>query len=253
MLLHVMCCAYYAICSARPPAATLVSSESAAVGGTRWVEVLRPLQPTDDPRLLEAAADAADDAIGDGGSGEMGALADVHADFRPIGGLNLYVCALYQTLCLFFGEAVLADDAPTGQRLGGMLLMIVGMLVIAQLIADVNAFATAASMSRVRFQKRLNLVTEKMEFYRLPPEVQMRVRLRYNYAWRKYRDMQATDFLTSLSPPMSKDIATTLYLVSPQGPERHIAAGGRTPTSPQGAGTPVVSAASQRAGRGASD
>ena len=55
-------------------------------------------------------------------------------------------------------------------------------------------------------------ISEKMNFYRLAPDVQLRVRLRYNYAWRKYRDMQAADFLTSLSPSLSSDIATTLYL-----------------------------------------
>ena len=43
-------------------------------------------------------------------------------------------------------------------------------------------------------------------------EMQLRVRLRYNYAWRKYRDMQDADYLQALSPSLSTDIATTLYL-----------------------------------------
>ena len=53
---------------------------------------------------------------------------------RPLGGLNLYFCAAYQTLCLFLGESVLSDDAPTGQRIMGMLLMMLGVLVVATLI-----------------------------------------------------------------------------------------------------------------------
>ena len=138
MLLHTMTCAYYGICSSRPAAVQLWTNETSV--GPSWEEVT----------LISQVEEEAT-------SGEAFVI------IRPLGGLNLYFCAAYQTLCLFLGESVLSDDAPTGQRIMGMLLMMLGVLVVATLITDVNEASAASNMSRLRFQKRLNLISEKME------------------------------------------------------------------------------------------
>ena len=88
MLLHTSTCAFYGICSTRPPVSTLWTAE-----------------PTDGgPTLPEIVG-----TVPAGGTDGLDDDSDSLVVVRPLGGINLYVLALYRTLCLFLGEAVLAE------------------------------------------------------------------------------------------------------------------------------------------------
>ena len=50
-----------------------------------------------------------------------------------------------------------------------------------------------------------------MNFYNLPLSLKSRVRERYEYAWKQYRDLQSDEFLYGLCPSLKEDIHAHMY------------------------------------------
>ena len=77
---------------------------------------------------------------------------------------------------------------------------VLGAVLIAVLFGSVALQLANSNLSRLRFNEHMKVVNEKMNFYHLPLSLKSRVRERYEYAWKQYRDLQSDEFLYHLCP-----------------------------------------------------
>ena len=122
-----------------------------------------------------------------------------------------YVAALFATLSLMLGEADPAAERGPAQQLFAMALMLLGAVIAALLFGAVAVHLANSSVSALRFQEQMRMVNERMAFFHLPRELQQRVRMRYEYSWKQYRDLRSDEFLYELCPVMRRDITMHLH------------------------------------------
>ena len=226
MVLHLGACAYYAVCSTRPAARLLWTDEDGGSGGGSGGDSGAPSWEPDVRRFDASTAAQAEENGGDFGSADVAGSGTDGADAlaREYGALNLYVCALYVCCALLRGDAVASADATTAQRLVGMALMGVGLLLLLQLIADVIHAAGLLATHSASDGARVSALIERCDREGAPRSERRRARLRCGYAawrygaWSSVAEAEAADgggWPGAVSPPLASELAspTALRLV----------------------------------------
>ena len=131
---------------------------------------------------------------------------------------NTYLYALYNTFALLLGDAELGLSFTSQFSAQGvhvlpwvLLLLLLGAVICAFLFGSVALQIANYSMSRLKFNERMRVANENMQFYNLPTSLVVRTRTRYEYAWKQYRDLEADAFLWKLSPALKRETCMHLY------------------------------------------
>jgi CRP-like cAMP-binding protein len=116
------------------------------------------------------------------------------------------------------------EDA-TKLYLTSTVFMVVGLFLIALLISEANVYVMGKMQGSAAFQSKTDRVNYEMEYYGVPPDLQVQVRAFYDYVWihqRQYDDkiallsdqQMSTDLQRKLALHLFKDVVSHISFFS---------------------------------------
>jgi len=135
--------------------------------------------------------------------------AEERDDYYPDDDAETYVAALYLSLCMLVGSDI--RPLSFNQRLYCSFTLLVGACFLAVIVGNMALLVANFNLQQTRHRQKMDLLTDTMRAYRLPPLQCGRIRSYYEYLATHNRDLDGIHLLRELPPAMFAELAQDLH------------------------------------------